>query len=268
MGRLGGQVIAITGASSGIGAAIARHAAREGAAVVVGARRVDRLAALVAEIERAGGRASAVECDVADRPAVDRLVDHAVTRFGHLDVMVANAGIGYYGPFEDTPTDVMQRLMTVNVMGTLHAAQASLRVMKARGRGHIIAVSSIVGRRGIGGSAVYSATKAAQVAFIEGLRAECHGTGITASVVLPVSTKTEFREAFARDYGHQVTGIGPGQSADTVADAVIRCMLSPRPEVYPYWRSRLLAIANVAAPGLTDRIVQRFGRRQLPSSQI
>jgi short-subunit dehydrogenase len=257
-------VVVVTGASSGIGEAIARHAGREGHSVVVAARRADRLATLAGDIESSGGRALAVTCDVTSRPAVEDLVERTVRAFGRIDVMVANAGIGYHGAFETTPDQAIERLIDVNLIGTFHAARAALVVMRRQGRGHIIAVSSIVGRRGIGGSAVYSATKAAQVAFIESLRAECYGTNVTASVVLPVSTVTEFHQAIARDFGHRVTGRGPRQSADVVAAAVVRCMRSPRPEVYPYALSRLLAIVNVLAPRLTDRVVQRFGRRQLP----
>lgn len=258
--NLSGTVVAITGASSGIGEAIARAVAREGAATVVGARRTDRLEMLAADLQQAGARSLVVPCDVTDRAAVEALVAAAVASFGRLDVMVANAGIGYHGPFESMPEAVIARLVDVNLMGTLHAAQAALTVMRRQGRGHIIAISSIVGRRGIGGSAVYSATKAAQVAFIEGLRAECLGTGIHASVVLPVSTTTEFRLAMERDFGHKGSGSGPRQSPETVADAVVRCIRSPKPEVYPYAAARWLSIVNVVAPGLTDRVVQRFRR--------
>ncbi len=156
------------------------------------------------------------------------LVERAIAAFGRIDVMVCNAGIGYHGPFEATPAPVMRRLVDVNLLGTLYAAQAALVAMRRQGHGHIIAISSIVGRRGIGGSAAYSATKAAQVGLIEGLRAECHGTAIHASVVLPVSTMTEFHAAMARTFGHAGTGRGPQQSADQVARAIVRCIVSPR----------------------------------------
>lgn len=176
--------------------------------------------------------------------------------------MVANAGIGYHGPFDATPTEVIERLVSVNLMGTLHAAQAALPVMTRQGRGHIIAVSSVVGRRGIGGYAVYSATKAAQLAFVEALRAEYLGTNITASSVLPVSTTTEFRDAMARDFGYRTSGIGPRQSADLVAAAILNCIRRPVAEVYPYRWARLLSVLNVLAPRAADRVVRRFARRQ------
>ena len=148
--------------------------------------------------------------------------------------MICNAGFGYYGTVEDTPPDIMRRMMDVNFMGTYFGARAALPIFRAQGRGHLIVVSSIVGRRGIAQMSGYSATKAAQVGFAESLRTEFAGTDIHASVVLPVSTETEFREAMERDYGHSVTGLGPKQSADTVAAAVLRCIRQPVAEVYPH----------------------------------
>ena len=123
--------------------------------------------------------------------------------------MICNAGFGYYGTVEDTPPDVMQRMMDVNFMGTFFGARAALPIFRAQGRGHLIVVSSIVGRRGIALMSGYSATKAAQVGFAESLRTEFVGTDIHVSVVYPVSTETEFRAAMERDYGHSVKGLGP-----------------------------------------------------------
>jgi short-subunit dehydrogenase len=263
---LQGRVVVITGASAGIGAATARAAAVAGASVVVAARRLDRLRSLVADIESAGGHARAVEADVADADALTRLMDTAVATFGRIDVCVCNAGIGYHGPFDSTPTAVTRRLVDVNVMGTFHTARAAIAVMKRQASGHLIVVSSIVGRRGIEGSAVYAATKAAQIAFVESLRAEYAGTLIRASVVLPVSTATEFHEAIARNFGHMVRGLGPKQSAEHVARAIVGCMVRPRPEVYPYPLARGLSIVNAVAPGLTDRVVRRFRRERVVST--
>jgi short-subunit dehydrogenase len=193
------------------------------------------------------------------------LVDRTVARFGRIDVMVCNAGIGYHGPLDATPYDVVRRLMDVNVLGTVYAARSALVAMRPRGRGHIIAVSSIVARRGIAGSTVYSASKAAQLGFIESLRAEFLGTGFRASVVFPVSTTTEFHSAIARDFGHAVTGHGPKQSADDVARAIVACIARPRAEVYPYRWAKALSVLSALAPAYADRLVQRFRRERTPS---
>ncbi len=256
------RVVVITGASAGIGLACARALAARGDAVVLSARRTDLLDAAVAAIREAGGEALAVTGDVTNEADMTTLVARAVEEYGRLDVMIANAGIGYHDQFEATPPDVMQRLVDVNLMGTLYAARAAALQFKAQNSGHLIVMSSIVARRGIAGSSVYSATKAAQAGLVESLRAEWHGTPLRASAVYPVSTATEFHDAIQRDYGFEVHGMGPKQEASSVADAVVRCIDRPRPEVYPYGRARLLSILNILAPGMADRLVQRFSRRR------
>jgi short-subunit dehydrogenase len=259
---LSGRVAAVTGASSGIGLAIAKHLARSGVAIVLGARRGDRLNAAVADIRAAGGRAESVVTDVTSEADVQKLVQRASEAFGRLDVMVCNAGFGYYGSVEDTPSETMQRMMNVNFMGTFHGARAALPIFRAQSRGHLIVISSIVGQRGIAQMSGYSATKAAQVGFVESLRTEFSGTRIAVSVVFPISTDTEFRHAMERDYGQTVSGLGPKQSMDDVARAVVACVRKPRAEVYPHPAARALAVVNAIAPALTDRLVRRYGRRR------
>ena len=262
--RFSRLTIAITGASAGIGRATAVRVASEGAAVVVSARRADRLTALVAEIDRAGGRALAVPGDVTSEPDMATLVTRTVETFGRLDVMICNAGIGYHGTLDETPPEAMRRVVDVNLMGTLYAARAALVVMRRQGTGHIIAVSSMAGRRGIGGSPIYSATKAAQIGFIESLRAEFAGTTLHASVILPVVTTTEFHDTIVRDFGYAVSGTGPRQPASEVAGAIADCIASPKAEVYPFAKARWLSVVNAIAPARTDRLVQRWGRRRTP----
>jgi len=259
---LAGRVAAITGASSGIGLACAEALARQGVAVVLGARRADRLEEAVARLRASGARAEAVTMDVTIEADVQRLVQRAHVGFGQLDIMICNAGFGYYGSVEDTPTETMRRMMEVNFMGTFLGARAALPIFRARGRGHLILVSSIVGRRGIPLMSGYSATKAAQAGFAESLRSEFASTDIHVSIVYPVSTATEFRAAMERDYGYSVSGLGPKQPVTDVADAIVRCIERPRPEVFPHGKSRGLAVLNSLAPGFTDRLVQRYGRRR------
>jgi short-subunit dehydrogenase len=259
---LAGRVAAITGASSGIGLACARHLAREGVAVVLGARRTSLLESTAHQIAEAGGRAAVVSMDVTREEDVGALVGMAMREFGKLDIMICNAGFGYYGTIEDTPSDVMQRMMSVNYMGTYYGARAALPIFRRQSSGHLIFVSSIVGRRGIAFMGGYSATKAAQAGLAESLRTEFAGSPIAVSCVYPVSTRTEFHDAMARDYGHTVAGLGPKQSVDQVADAIVACIRRPRPEVYPHALSRGLAILNVLAPRFTDRFARKYGRRR------
>ena len=259
---LTGRVAVITGASSGIGLACAEALARAGVAVVLGARRADRLEQAAASLRAAGGRAEAVTMDVTVEAEVTRLVEHARSTFGRLDVAICNAGFGYYGTVEDTPPEIMRRMMDVNFLGTYYTARAALPGFREQGRGHLIFISSIVGRRGIPLMSGYSATKAAQAGFAESLRSEFVGTNIHVSAVYPVSTETEFRFAMQRDYGYTVSGLGPKQSVSAVAAAVVRCLEHPRAEVYPHKASRALAVLNAVAPAFTDRLVRRYGRRR------
>ncbi len=262
MSSLSNRVAAITGASSGIGLACAKGLAREGVAVMLGARRRDRLDTAVGEIEAEGGRAAALELDVTREADMVRFIAEAQARFGRLDILICNAGFGYYGTLEDTPADVMRRMIDVNYVGTFLGARAALPVFRAQRSGHLIFVSSIVGRRGIPFMGGYSATKAAQAGLAESLRSEFAGTGIHVSCVYPISTRTEFLDAMARDYGHAVSGLGPKQSVDAVARSVVACVRHPRPEVYPHRTSRALAVLNIVAPAFTDRMVRKYGRRR------
>lgn len=262
MPELRNLVAAVTGASAGIGAACADALARRGASVVLNARRADRLEAIAADLRGGGGRVEIVPGDVTNAGHMTALVARAVNRFGRLDALVANAGIGFHASIDETSADVMQRLMDVNFMGTFHAVKAAMPVFRQQGSGHIVIVSSIVGQRGVGFTSAYSATKAAQIGFAEGLRADLYGSGIHVSIVCPVSTQTEFREAEEQNFGYAVTGVGPKQSAAHVAQAILACLRRPRAEVYPLRLSRALVVLNALAPGLTDRIIQKYGRRR------
>ena len=142
---LAGRVAAITGASSGIGLACAQQLAEAGCAVVLGARRTDRLEEAVRTMRSRGRRAEWVAVDVTSESDVARLVARAHDSFGRLDMMVCNAGFGYYGTLEETPAETMQRMMDVNFMGTFYGARAALPIFRAQSSGHLIIMSSIVG---------------------------------------------------------------------------------------------------------------------------
>jgi short-subunit dehydrogenase len=259
---LQGRVAAITGASAGIGLACAKHLAREGVAVVLGARRVSLLEATAKTIESAGGRAAIVQMDVTREDDVQALVAAAVREFGRLDVMICNAGFGIAGAIDEISAAQMRELVDINYMGTFHAARAALTVFRRQRAGHIVVISSIVGKRGVPYMGAYAATKFAQVGLAECLRAELAGSPIRVSVVYPVSTDTDFFDVMTRETGAEVSrAFGPRQSVGTVADVIARAIEHPTPEVYPHFTSRFLVVANAIAPGFTDRIVQRFGRK-------
>jgi short-subunit dehydrogenase len=200
--------------------------------------------------------------DVTREEDVTRLVGRAQETFGGLDIRICNAGFGYYGTVEETPPELMHRMMDVNFMGTFYGTRAAFPIFRAQKSGHLILISSIVAKRGIAQMSGYSATKAAQSAFAESLRSEFASSAVHVSTVFPISTETEFRHAMERDFGHSVSGLGPKQSMDDVAKAVVACLRRPRPEVYPHRLSRALAIINAVAPSFTDRLVTKYGRRR------
>jgi short-subunit dehydrogenase len=261
---VGQRVVAITGASAGIGRATAILCAARGDAVAICARREDRLSRVADEIHRAGGRVLAVPADVAKPADVERFVEATVAQFGTLDVMMCNAGFGIAGAIDEITPEQMRELIDVNYLGTFYAARTALPVFRSKGAGHVIVISSILGRRGVPYMGAYSATKFAQVGMAECLRAECAGTNIHVTVVYPVSTETEFFEVMSRETGTAVTrAAGPRQNANLVAGAIVRAIERPVPEVFPHFKSRALVWINALAPGATDRLVKRFGRKPL-----
>jgi short-subunit dehydrogenase len=254
------RVVAITGASAGIGRAIAMRLARDGASLAICARRADRLDTVAKEITQAGGTSLPFVADVVQDGEMRAFVDRAVSRWGQLDVMICNAGYGVYGTIDQVTPEKMKAMMEVNYLGTFNAARAALPIFRRQTRGHIVVISSIVGQRGVPYVGGYAATKFAQVGLAESLRAELVGSGIHVTVVYPISTATEFHEVMVRESGFATRAAGPRQSADRVAEAVARAIERPVPEVYPFRLSKGLAVINAIAPGLADRIVKRWSR--------
>lgn len=189
--EIAGKVVVITGASSGLGAATARHLAGQGATVVLGARRAERIEALAGEISADGGKALAVETDVTCREQVKALVDKAIEAFGCIDVMLNNAGLMPLSPLERLKVDEWNQMIDVNVKGVLNGIAAALPYMKERKDGQIINVSSVYGHKVGPGAAVYCATKFAVRALSEGLRQEVKPYGIRTTVISPGAVATE-----------------------------------------------------------------------------
>lgn len=180
-----GKVVVITGASSGLGEATARLLSAQGATVVLGARRVDRLQSLADELNSSGGKALAITTDVTDYDQVKKLVDAAVQTYGRVDVIINNAGLMPSSPLDRLKIDDWNRMIDVNIKGVLYGIAAALPYMKEQKAGHIINVSSVAGHKVRAGAAVYAATKHAVRALSEGLRQEVKPYNIRTTVISP-----------------------------------------------------------------------------------
>jgi clavulanate-9-aldehyde reductase len=227
---LSGSVIAITGASSGIGEATALACARAGAAVALAARRGERIAALAARIEEDGGRAIARATDVADERQARAFVEHTYETLGRLDVLVNNAGVMLLGAVAGADTDEWRRMIDVNLLGLLYCTHAALPVMAAQGSGHIVNVSSVAGRSANAGSAVYNMTKFGVGAFSEALRQEALHAGIRVTIIEPGATATELMshnsDAVQEIALKRFEGVTRLQSED-IANAIVYALAQP-----------------------------------------
>ena len=190
-----GKVVVITGASSGNGEATARYLSSQGATVVLGARRVDRIKSLAEDITRTGGKALAVPTDVTQVDQVKRLVEQAVQTYGRIDVMINNAGLMPHSPLERLKIEDWDRMIDVNLKGVLYGIAAALPYMKQQKAGHIINVSSVAGHKVRPGSAVYAATKTAILVISEGLRQEVKPYNIRTTVISPGAIATELADS-------------------------------------------------------------------------
>jgi NADP-dependent 3-hydroxy acid dehydrogenase YdfG len=227
MSMLDSKVVAITGASSGIGAATALELAARGAAVVLGARRTDRLDALVARIQAEGGRAEMLEVDVTKRADLEQLVALAVNRFGRLDVLVANAGVARIAPMADLDVDDWDVMIDVNLRGVLHGIAAALPVFRRQGHGHLVTTVSTSGLKIVPTQAVYAGTKNAVRTLLEALRQESTDGVLRTTSISPGFVRTELvdsiddpeqREQAQRSMA--ALGISPDAVARAIAFAI------------------------------------------------
>ena len=190
-----GKVVVITGASSGLGEATARLLSSQGASLVLGARRIERLKSLADELNAGGGKVLAIATDVTRYDQVKSLVDSAVQTYGRIDVMINNAGLMPNSPLERLKIDDWNRTIDVNIKGVLYGIAAALPYMKQQKAGHIINVSSIAGHKVRPGNAVYAATKHAVLALSEGLRLEVKPYNIRTTVISPGAVLTELPDS-------------------------------------------------------------------------
>ena len=231
-GELEGRVVAVTGASSGIGEATALALAGAGAAVAVGARRKDRLDALVDRIEGDGGRALAVEVDIADEAQARSFVETAHNELGGLNVLVNNAGLMLLGPVDGADTEHWRRMVDVNVLGLLYCTHAALPLMREGGGGDIVNLSSVAGRIASAGTAVYNLTKWGVTGFSEGLRQEALHSGVRVTVVEPgfVATELQGHNEDPNILGaieHMTEKIGDLLQPEDIAGAILHAVSQP-----------------------------------------
>jgi short-subunit dehydrogenase len=258
--------VVITGASSGIGAALARALTTAKARLVLAARAPEPLEALGRDLRSAGRQVVAVPTDVTVPADRQRLVEQAVAAFGGIDILVNNAGIGATGCFADASEERLRRLFEVNFFGATELTRLAIPYLR-RGRSPaIVNVGSIVGRRGIPGYSEYGASKFALVGWSEALRAELVREGIHVLVACPGPTQTDFNSRMIEDR------LPPQQfkmmSADRCADLIVRAMRQRRNEVVMTFQGRLLLQLNRWLPRLVDRVLARdfTGAANLPSS--
>jgi clavulanate-9-aldehyde reducatase len=228
---LSGQVVAVTGASSGIGEATALACARAGAAVALAARRADRIQALAERIAGDGGRAIAVPADVGDEDQAHAFVERAHSELGRLDVLVNNAGVMLLGPIENAPTEEWRQMIHVNVFGVLYCTHAALPLMHEQGSGHIINISSVAGRVARAGSAVYNLTKWGVGAFSEALRQEAVEMGVRVTLVEPGAVATELAGHNRPEVLEQIAKRFGGftlLSAEDIANAILYAIGQPQ----------------------------------------
>lgn len=245
MSSISGKVVAITGASSGLGEATARHLAALGAKVVLGARRADRLKTIVADIAKAGGEAEAVTVDVAKSDDVFAFVKAAQSRFGRLDVLINNAGLMPLSTFDQGKIKEWDQMIDVNIKGTLYGIAAALPVFRAQESGHFINVSSTAGHNVRPTLGVYAGTKHAVRAISEGLRQEV-GDKIRVTIISPGAVESELAETISDpELKHQIeTYRKMAIPAVAVAEAIAYAIAQPanvdineilmRPTAQPY----------------------------------
>jgi len=227
MSTLDSKVVAITGASSGIGAATAVELAARGAAVVLGARRTDRLDSLVARIRAEGGRAEMLEVDVTKRADLERLVALAVKQFGRLDVLVANAGVARTAPMADLDVDNWNMMIDVNLRGVLHGIAAALPVFRSQGHGHLVTTVSTSGIKIVPTQAVYAGTKNAVRTLLEALRQESTDGVLRTTSISPGFVRTELidyiddpEQREQAQHAMAALGISPDAVARAIAFAI------------------------------------------------
>lgn len=270
--KLRGKSIVITGASSGIGAAVARACAAQGMTVVLTARREDRLKQVAAEMEHNDVTPAVIACDVNNPVQIDDMMARAREAVGRIDVVFANAGYGFAGGVVETPDQAIRDIFETNFMGTVWTLRSAARVMREQGGGgHLLICSSAASEISIPRFGYYAATKAAQDSIAGALRAELKAERIHVTSIHPIGTRTGFFDtAQARSQAPGVKLNTPDalmQSADHVARKIVAALRRPRAEVWPAPAVRYALALTTAFPGLGAWALGRMLDRQTRDAQ-
>ena len=251
--RLHGSIALVTGSSSGLGAAIARELTDHGVRVVVHGRDAERARATADALHSAH-----VLADLADPSQHQRLIDEATAVHGRLDLVVHNAGIGWQGGFDTMPPDRIPELIATNLTAPIALSRAVLPQLQARGRGHLCFVTSIAGRTGVAGEAVYAATKAGLDAFASSLRLEAAGSGVEVSTFVPAVVDTDFFTHHGVPYARNTPR---PKSVETVARQVVSLIAAGSPERWSDPALRVAPLVRAAWPAAYTRLAQRWGEK-------
>ena len=254
--RIKDRVAIVTGASRGIGEAIARQMVAKGGQVVLTARNKSRLDAIV---DKLGDAALAVQCDVADREQVKAMVAATIEHFGRVDILVNNAGIGLSGVIADFDLDDLERVFAVNVFGVVACIQAVIPHMRAQNWGHIVNISSILGKRAVPQTAGYAASKFALHALSDGLRVEEAPNNIEVTVICPGSTETDFRENELKS-GTILLAERPRvnlKSSDDVAAITLKAIQRRSREIVVSPFGKLFSVLEKTMPSAVDMALKR-----------
>lgn len=255
-----GKTVVITGASSGIGRALAKTFAAAGANVVMGARRTERLASTADEIAAASGRATYVATDVTDSDSCKALIDKAVAEFGGVDILVCNAGVSMRALFDDVDLEVIRRSMDVNFWGTVYCVKYALPWIQ-RSRGTIVGISSVAGLHGLPCRTGYSASKYAMTGFLETVRIENMRKGVHVMIACPGFTATEVRySAMTADgtpQGKTPRAESRMMSAEEAARRIIRGISRRRRLLTMEYEGRLTRFLRPLMPRLLDKLFYR-----------
>jgi short-subunit dehydrogenase len=254
---LDGSRILITGASQGIGRALAEAAARRGARVLVAARSESLLQELVQKVRAEGGTIRAVQADVTSADDRRRMVEAAQEAYAGLDILINNAGIGATGHFAEVAPERLRQIMEVNFFGLTETTRAFLPLLRLGYYPAIVNISSIAGKRGIPARSEYSASKFAVQGFSEALRAELAKDGIDVIVVCPGLTQTNFSQNMIEQKARMPMDHLRGMTADKVAAATLRAIERGRNEVCLTLQGKLMVFVSRFLPGLADRIAAR-----------